>query len=271
MKNLWNTPSLPQLNAIKPSQSCIYKMVGNTGLPMNLYLPEKQSRLCSDFFFVMIHGGAWQAVHASDPVWKGSFLDAQARYYTALGFPTASISYRSIDFSPDTKMEDLVTDCRDALIFLKKRFGFRRFILLGESAGAHLALMLTLQRSHDIYAVIAVNPVTDLTIERWHFTAPDQDTRYRFSPLYQICPTQTKIFCLHGDADQVVDYHLSENFCEKMTALGNLCDFHLVPGAAHAFLLMGYRSTPEEVLSYMELIDAWLWQHVFCNNNLPHE
>ena len=98
MKNLWNTPSLPQLNAIKPSQSCIYKMVGNTGLPMNLYLPEKQSSLCSDFFFVMIHGGAWQAVHASDPVWKGSFLDAQARYYTALGFPAASISYRSIDF-----------------------------------------------------------------------------------------------------------------------------------------------------------------------------
>lgn len=249
---------------MKPAQQFIYKTINNTGLPINIYLPSKEntSLITNDYFFVMIHGGAWQAIHPSDSAWQGSFLDFQAAYYADSGFYAASISYRSIDFSTDTTIKDLIADCRDALLFLKNRFGSRRFILLGDSAGAHLALSLALENIQDIYIVIAANPVTDLTLKRWHFTAPDNHTRYCFSPLYQVHPVSTKILCLHGDADKTVDYHLTESFCEKMTKTGNICDFFLIHDAPHAFLLMGYRSTPQQIQSYMSLIDKWLMNHI---------
>ena len=262
---LYNASINPQCNSIQPYKQYVYKTVGNTCLPLNLYLPSKSESnpFSSNYLFVMIHGGAWQAIQPSNLSWNGSLLDYQAKYYSSLGFLTASISYRSIDFFEDTTIADLIKDCQDALEFLKELFPSAHFLLLGDSAGAHLALSLALQNNPDIDAVIAANPVTDLTTGRWNFTAPCESIRYRFSPLYHTNFVSSKFLCMHGDADQVVDYHLTQSFCEKMNSAGNVCDFILLPGVPHAFLLMGYRSTKEQVDSYMQIINIWLKNNIF--------
>lgn len=253
-------PTAARVRTVAENREYIYKTVSGKGLPMKVYLPNNTNYLMEkqEYCFLMIHGGAWQAVHRSDKSWDGSFLNYQAKYYAARGFGTAAISYRSIDFDASTTVRELIDDCRDAVCFLQALFHPRHLILIGDSAGAHLALSLALQNVPGISAVVAANPVLDCTPERWHFTAPSHRERLQLSPLYQIQHISAKIFCLHGDADPVVDYRQTEEFCEKMKKAGNHCDFCLIPGALHAFLLMDYRSSEDEVQHYMSLIDQWL-------------
>lgn len=257
-------PAPRQVWAIQPSREYLYKTVGHTGLPMKVYLPDTAADFKEepDFFFLTIHGGAWQAIRPADGPWDGGFLDYQAKYYAARGFCSAAISYRSIDFDASTTVQDLIDDCRDAVLFMKEHFHPKQIILIGESAGAHLALSVAIQERSNaatgISAIIAANPVVDCTRSRWDFTAPTEQMRYRLSPLFQVHPLPAKVLCLHGDADPVVDYRQTKEFCEKMRAVGNQCDFLLIPDALHAFLLMGYRSSPKQVQHYMSLIDNWL-------------
>lgn len=253
-------PTACQVRAVTVNREYMYKNVSGKGLPMKIYLPDGCKRLTKEqeYCFFMIHGGAWQAVKQSDASWNGGFLDYQAKYYAARGFLSAAISYRSIDFDSSTTVQDLIDDCRDAVSFLETLFHPRHLILIGDSAGAHLALSLAMQNQPGISAVVAANPVLDCTSDRWHFTAPSLKARRQLSPLYQIRPVSARLFCLHGDADSVVDYRQTKEFCEKMKAAGNHCDFCLIPGALHAFLLMDYRSSEQEVQRYMSLIDEWL-------------
>lgn len=260
--------SIKIITARKPDFQGFYKTASDTPLPIWIYFGENDKAddkpPKSAPLFLMIHGGSWQAIHMGERHWNGGFLNFQAQYYAIKGYTSAVISYRSIDFEETTVMDDLIADCADAVSFLLKRCPKRKIVLIGDSAGAHLALELALRNFSHICAIVAANPVLDCTLERWHFTAHTLSQRQELSPIYQIRKITPPILCMQGSLDNVVDPGQAEEFCRRMQETGNRCDLYLLPDAMHAFLLFNYRSSAQQVLQYMTLIDKWLKDSLPC-------
>lgn len=232
--------------------STYYKKIGTVRLPVKIY-EEK-----SDTLILTIHGGAWHAINEDCDDWDGGWMDFHARYFNKKGYKTAAISYRDVNFDDTTTVFDLIDDCRDAVEFLREKVDFKHLIIMGDSAGGHLSTMLGLDEEIGADCVIAANPVVDLTHESWKHTAKTNDEYIKASPLFNIKKTKTRFFILHGNCDQTVPIETSVDFCKKMVEAGNDCTFKEIDGAPHAFILLGYKSTDEEVAQYMKIVDNYL-------------
>ncbi len=106
-------------------------------VPLRLLEPESVPRgLVLDF-----HGGGWVVGSAAlnDPVNK---------HLVAAGFAVASVDYRLLNDSRGVGVADAVADCTSALRWSltegESRFGANRPVVIGESAGAHLAALALL-------------------------------------------------------------------------------------------------------------------------------
>lgn len=232
-----------------------FKTVAGIQLPVWIYPPQIENTY-SDTLVLCIHGGGWYAMDKNE-AWNGGWMDYQARYYAEKGFYGAVISYRSIGLTEQTTVFDLLEDCRDALDFIAEHVPYKRLILMGDSAGGHLAAMLTLQAPDLADVAVLCNPVTDCTADRWAYVARPEQTR-QASPIYCVQKTKTRYLLLHGDADTVVDWADTKKFYEKMRENGNICMFHLLPGAKHAFILKGYVSADSQLAEYMNIIDDYI-------------
>lgn len=88
---------------------------------------------------VFIHGGAWAGGDKAD-----STGEAKIRHYTAAGYALASINYRLL---PEVDIEDQAADVAAAIAMLRDKsrdmaLDKRRIVLMGHSAGAHLAALV---------------------------------------------------------------------------------------------------------------------------------
>jgi acetyl esterase/lipase len=132
------------------------------------YVTHLGSNLLLDFFaaksilpaplIVVIHGGGWRG---GDP----TQLPDLNYYLSEQGYAVASISYR---LAPEHQFPAAYEDVCAAIEFLKQHAGeyninANRIVLLGRSAGGHLAL-LAAYRNNDpsIRGVVAFYPPTDM-------------------------------------------------------------------------------------------------------------
>lgn len=98
---------------------------------------------------VFIHGGGWY----------GGTRDAftnMARWSAGRGFPTASLGYR---IEEDTDYADKVADLETGLAIVTDKLRPERLILVGSSAGAHLATALVLEQRtpQPVVGVLSIN------------------------------------------------------------------------------------------------------------------
>lgn len=110
---------------------------------------------------VIIHGGYWRALHAeSHRFMMPGFLSA--------GAAVANIEYRLM---PEVRLADVVADAKSALHTLAEAFPAAQFVLIGHSAGAHLALSaLTDGMLADrVLGVLSLSGVYDLAPVRLSF------------------------------------------------------------------------------------------------------
>ena len=111
---------------------------------IDFYLPLESTKST----LVLIHGGYWR------PDYDRKHLAPLAQKFADLGWPVALIEYCRIIGNPDAAMNDVISAIQELIN------QNRKLILIGHSAGGHLALIAATRLS--VTGVIALAPVTDL-------------------------------------------------------------------------------------------------------------
>ncbi|SJZ59472.1 alpha/beta hydrolase [Selenihalanaerobacter shriftii] len=112
----------------------IYKEVNNLPIHLNFY----SSNIKNSPVIVYIHGGAL--------IWgsRKDIISKQVDLYNEAGYSVISLDYR---LAPETKLEYIIEDINDALIWIKENgqnlldIDTNKIALVGSSAGSYLSLL----------------------------------------------------------------------------------------------------------------------------------
>jgi acetyl esterase/lipase len=197
---------------------------------------------------VAVHGGGWES---------GTRVDVEpfCRIVLPAGFACATVEYRLTPLAEfPTPVDDVVT----ALSFLRTKAGELglipdRFILAGESAGGHLAMLAAIRSGGDGIAGVAVfsgpfdlvalagpsrpvNVIPEqisqlLGIHQW--TQESIARMQSASPIFLVNRKTPPVLVIQGAEDRLVPASQSKAFCEKATAAGVSCRITIIPRAKH--------------------------------------
>lgn len=239
---------------------------------------------------IIVHGGAWvtgDKVRSVRPLFK-PLADANIAWF--------SIEYRLLrGNSPEAliSLEGLAAlasasdDVRNAVAFVRQHskewnIDPDRIVLIGESAGAHLASMAALQPAPGtpVQAVIAFYSPSDL--EKLARTSPRIPDAIRnmlkgspletlilnglrqLSPQTWVTKSAPPFLMIHGTADRLVPIDQSEAMCAALQNAGASCELFPVTGAGHGF---NYWEGEPSLMAYKTKMIAWLEGEL----NLPSE
>jgi acetyl esterase/lipase len=235
---------------------------------------------------VMIHGGGW---HQGGRFDMG--LTRWAGYLASAELAVVSIDYR---LAPATHYPDSFQDCVDAIDWAVEHAGElgadpERIGLWGDSAGAHLVLLMATSQTREGFAgprlraggerlrcAVAWYPPTDLLrlhraetstgldaslVQSFVGVDPTADPeRWReVSPIEQAHAGTPPSLILHGTGDLLVPQVQATSFAQKLSELGAACELHVVEGAVHGF----DRIAPgPEAISLIERNREFLREHL---------
>ena len=224
------------------------------GLPLNIYMPRVENEY-NKIAVVCIHGGAWHSDLKKDQKWNGSWMKHNASILADFGFFAVEITHQSI---AETSISDIIDDVKTAFSFvnevMRERDGIEKIYAIGDSAGGYLALMSAYFDDVKVEKVVACNPVSDLTDPKWQLGTTTPEERRSVSPLFIDSKTEAQIYLLHGDEDRTVPLECSVNLQKHFADIGIKCELEIFEGAAHAFILHGYKTPKDRVNEYMEKV-----------------
>ena len=179
---------------------------------------------------IAIHGGFWKPEHDRE------HMRALAAALGEKGFQVILAEYRRIPGDPDAAINDIHR--------IMSTLFPASFILLGYSAGGHLALM-TAPFRFQVEAIIALAPVTDLertereglgegAVEKW-LGQPAAD-RGDLNPITD-SSLEIPIRILHGVDDERVPIEHSRDYVTAMQAVDIDAQLQELPGLGHFELM----------------------------------
>jgi acetyl esterase/lipase len=229
----------------------VYAKVNDWEGKMDLYLPASSGKPTP--LIINIHGGGWN--HGTKEE-QGGFTP-----YFKAGFAVANIEYR---LTSQATAPAAIEDTRCALIYLIKNANAlhldpNKIVIMGGSAGGHLALMGgLLQNNHifdtncmgveninvaaiiDKYGIADVNDwaygpyIKSKSATNWLGTKKeDQNFIKSVSPISWVKSTSPPVFIVHGDADPTVSYQESVALHQALLAAGVKTEFITIPGGLH--------------------------------------
>ena len=160
-----------------------YKQVGNWRGLLDLFLPtaKREGRAPVLVFF---HGGGWAA--GDKRKLSIASTGAVLKQVREQGFAAVSVDYRLVRTNQQeaATVRDCVVDCKDALRFLKKNAASLGIdsdcvVVFGESAGAHLAMMVALS-GPDIFTgepALTSYSVSPIACVSWYGPTDMQDPK----------------------------------------------------------------------------------------------
>ena len=174
---------------------------------------------------VFVHGGFWRNAYNLDHA--GHLCAALTR----AGAVTWSLEYRRIGDPgggwPGT-LDDVLHGA-EHIMRIAPRYGMdlQRLVAAGHSAGGQLVLWLAAQRALDLRGVIPLAAVSDLrrawamqlsggVVRQFLGGSPDQfPQRYAATSPIELLPISVPQRVLHGTADNIVPFEMSERFAKK--------------------------------------------------------
>jgi dienelactone hydrolase len=228
---------------------------------------------------VFIHGGGW---HSGKP----EQFALLARRYAARGLVGISVGYR-LAKPPETTVPDCVADVKSAVRWIRKHAGElgvdpARIVVLGDSAGGHLAAATALLPGFDAPgddptvsarpdALVLFNPVIDTTPpDGWDLKSHGEAVvalAKDLSPMDHVSAGAPPTLVIHGSADKVTPLAGSERFVAAMRAAGNTARLETLDGKGHAFIVPGYGDNAT-IARALELTDDFLeGEHILGSKN----
>jgi len=195
---------------------------------------------------VFLYGGAWNSGRRQDYAWA-------ARALAAKGFVVVVPDYR---LAPEDPFPAFVEDAAAATAWAHRnaaRFGGdrERIVLMGHSAGAHIAMMVALDRRFLDRADVprtAIRGVVGLA-GPYKFDPNEKGVlreafgRYAepdaVQPVTFVRADAPPALLLHGDADTRVRLSNSERLGRELSAAGAQAQVKVYPGVDHAGILCG--------------------------------
>jgi acetyl esterase/lipase len=229
----------------------VYTTVDNWEGKVDLYLPPASKK--GSPVIINIHGGGW----------KNGVKESQGGFsaFFKAGFAVANLEYR---LTGQATAPAAIEDVRCALIYLIKNaetlhIDKNRIIIMGGSAGGHLALMGGLLGNDHrfdtncpgvedikVAAIIDKYGITD--VWDWAYgknitsksatswlgdKAKDEKFAASVSPMTYVNKNSPPVLIVHGDADPTVPYQHSVDLHKKLLSVGVKTEFITVPGGLH--------------------------------------
>lgn len=189
---------------------------------------------------ILVHGGGWEAGD------KRTYIRPWFEVLTRAGIPWFTINYR---LAPKWKHPAAVEDVEAAVGWLRgqsRRFRIdpERLVLMGESAGGHLAALAALRGRVRVAGLVSFYGIHD--IASWaeeRGSLPENIAQYLLrdapsalreaSPVTYIGKRTPPMLLVHGTADRGVPWRQSERLCEAARRVGVACDLFLIEEAPH--------------------------------------
>lgn len=244
-----------------------YSRVSGEALTMDAHIPQGTGPFAG---VILVHGGGWSAG------------DKQAAFVKPL-FPVldgSGLAWFSIDYrlSPKYRHPAAAEDVEQAVRYIKNharefRIDPNRLALMGESAGGHLVALVSVRHQPDT-AVAAVVPFYG-AFDLEALVASKGQVSRGFTDFLGISDLSDKsravlreasattyvkrglpaFLLIHGTADQAVPYDQSVQFCAKLKAAGNICDFYTVQDGIHGVINWEKNSSQH---AYKAVVVDWL-------------
>lgn len=229
------------------------KFRGKGDLYLPTHLGNAQAALC-------IHGGAWNSMDKSG-------LAGVAEFLSENGIGVFNINYRLLK---DAAWPACGDDCLNAFDFLinakhpsMEKLNRSKIIIIGASAGGHLALMTGLRMLPEkVKGIIAISPITDL-VSHFKFmpkhangflkNRSSQEDYENASPIYNVNKNPPPILCTHNLNDRLVLPSQSEKFIELCKSFGGKTELYLYenPDNKHG-IWRNEKCNPRRLLPHLE-------------------
>lgn len=227
------------------SRNLCYSDVDGRGLELDHFVANESEH---ETLVLLIHGGGWISGD------RGMYED-EAQFLALQGVDCATVSYR---LAPLFQFPDCVEDIREAILFAKRELGYKQVLVLGNSAGGHLAAMSALEiktmpEGSQADGAICICPITDMTDPReshfpisWSFveqflgSLDDEELCKQASPITYVNGRASNMVLIHGEDDDIVPVGQSEKFFEALNSAGIEAELHLMPGEMHSFTFGGW-------------------------------
>jgi acetyl esterase/lipase len=231
------------------SLDVVYSTVGDWNGRMDIYRPKDPASATPAV--LNVHGGAWAHGVKESQRGFGSFFKH--------GWAVVNVEYRMAPVAPAPAA---IEDVRCALIYVihhAKELGIdpARIVMMGGSAGGHLALMagllgndhrfdtncpttqpVALAAIVDKYGIVTFDGLGSLkrgrSVTTWLRENYDNENFLRsISPITYVTRNSPPVFIVHGDADPTVPYTQSVHLHRTLDSLGVVNEFITVEGGQH--------------------------------------
>ncbi len=230
---LWNIPCFAQARAYKVEKDIVFKTIDGQSLKAEMYLPLKQGLKP---VVVVAHGGSWNK--------RAGDMQGICEDLATAGFAAFNITYR---LAPQSLYPKAVEDVRDAVVWLRshaEKYAVdpQQVSGWGYSAGAHLILLVGLDPTLGLKAIVAGGTPADLTawpesplVSRFlGFTfAQKPDLWKEASPVNHVQKNSPPVFLYHGEWDHLVEI-------EQMDKMQRALEDKSVPVKTLRVPLMGH-------------------------------
>jgi len=251
---------------LPPSSSMDVSYGNNPSQRMDIYLPEGRTRAKTKFL-VMVHGGGWTGGD------KGELNAIIARFQTMLpDYAFFNINYRLFD-GTNNKYPAQEDDVQSAINYILSKTDeysiSHKMVLMGASAGAHLALLQAYKHLLPLRAraVVSFYGPTDL-VEFYNnppspALQPSLNALFGFSPeqnlsaYQQASPTffvngqSAATLILHGNLDQLVPVSQSILLKNKLQAAGVNNQLVVYPYEAHGWTGASLEDSYNQVQAFL--------------------